>query len=394
MGGSSVNDHGKFVYDNYISDIPFYDQKNFIPYIKEIVKIYSIDAIYPTMDTVITILSQHEKDIECKIISSPSETTEICNSKRKTYEVLKNIIIVPKTFSKISEICSYPVFMKPEIGYGSRGAKKIESELQAKEHFENYPNCIISEYLSGKEYTIDCFTNKNRKLIFTGVRERVRIMNGISVNTSEVFQKNDNFKTIAEKINKTLNFNGAWFFQLKENENNQLVLLEIACRLGGSSALFRNKGINFAMLSLFNSFGYDVNIIENNFNIEMDRALDNKYKIDIKFDKVYIDFDDCIILNENKINTQLIQLIYQFINEQKKIILITKHNKNIYQTLTEYRLQSLFDEIIHLKIEDQKYKFINGDSIFIDDSFAERQKVYYNLGIPVFSPDAVESLLK
>ncbi|HPM11666.1 MAG TPA: hypothetical protein PK941_14605, partial [Paludibacter sp.] len=61
IGGSSVDDHGKFVFSNYIGDIPFVDSPFFIKKIKEIVRDKKIDAIYPTMDSVIAVLKKHEK---------------------------------------------------------------------------------------------------------------------------------------------------------------------------------------------------------------------------------------------------------------------------------------------------------------------------------------------
>jgi hypothetical protein len=188
---------------------------------------------------------------------------------------------------------------------------------------------------------------------------------------------------------------GAWFFQVKENRRCELVLLEVAARLGGSSGLYRSKGINFALLSIFDAFGEEVKVLENNFQIEMDRALENKYKVELNFDKAYIDFDDCLIVN-NKLNVQLISLIYQFINEKIKVILITKYQHgDIYQVLRSYRIEFLFDEVICINTNENKFKYINPNkSIFIDDSFMERKEIWDKLKIPVFAPDAIECLIK
>lgn len=57
-------------------------------------------------------------------------------------------------------------------------------------------------------------------------------------------------------------------------------------------------------------------------------------------------------------------------------------------------MADLFDEIIILGFDDEKYKYITKkDAIFIDDSFSERKKINDKLGLPVFSPDMVECLL-
>ena len=40
--------------------------------------------------------------------------------------------------------------------------------------------------------------------------------------------------------------NGSWFFQMKRDSEGHLKLLEIAPRIGGTSSLYRIKGVNFS----------------------------------------------------------------------------------------------------------------------------------------------------
>lgn len=393
IGANSVDDHGKFVFENYIGGLPFAnDTQSFIPEIKKIVQEYKIDAIYPAMDAVIDVLKQHEAELGCAVIAAPAATTAICLSKSKTYAMLKDIIVTPKVFPALDENCTYPVFLKPDIGYGSRGVKKALKKEEALSHLQNYPGSLILEYLPGKEYTIDCFTNFEGKLLYAGSRERKRIVNGISVNTSTM-KSDARFQQIAESINQKLDFNGAWFFQVKERADGTLVLMEIAARMGGSSSVYRIKGVNFAMMSAFNAFKIPVSVLDNAYQVEMDRALDCKYKVNLKFQHVYIDFDDVVILND-KVNTDIVQLVFSFINQGKQIHLITKHERGIHESLKQYRLQNLFDEVIHLKKEDNKWRhIIEQDAIFIDDSFAERKEVKDNLGLAVFAPDMIKDII-
>lgn len=390
IGANSINDHGLFIYENYIGGVPFITDETFITCIKDLVHQHEIDAIYPAMDSVITKLKENEEFIGCKVISSNLETTEICLSKKKTYTALQSVIKTPKVYN-IKEDLTFPLFAKPDIGYGSRGTKIIKNKTDFNSYFDEYPDSLLLEFLPYEEYTIDCFTNYKGELLYAGARERIRTSNGISVNTAPI--QDDKFIDLAKKINNTLNFNGAWFFQMKKNVEGEYVLLEIASRMGGSSSLHRNKGINFALLSIFNAFNQDVSIIENEYNIELDRALDNKYKINFNYSICYVDFDDCLIIN-NKVNLLLLTFIYQCINKNIKIILLTKHKYDINESLTKYRLRDVFDSVIQIKPEQEKSLYIKEkDAIFIDDSFAERQKVAKNCKIPVFSPDMVEALI-
>jgi len=395
FGANSVDDHGKFVFENYIGGLPFFSADNFIDNINKIIDEYKIDAIYPAMDAVIAKLSEVSDQINCKIIGSSNETNQICLSKKITYDLFIDEDFCPKQFN-FDELdnTQFPLFMKPTIGYGSRGAYKVNSIEEVGNQLVKYPNSLILEYLPGIELTVDCFTDKYGRLRFFGPRVRTRVVNGISVNTQIYKDNYEEISSIVNCINNKIKFRGAWFVQLKFNKNNKLSLLEIAARFGGSSSLYRNLGINFALLSVFDAFDYDIDLFTNSYEIELDRALDNKYKLSIYYDYVYCDFDDCLII-KNKVNTQLLAFLYQCLNEGKILILITKHDKDINQTLQKYRLIGLFDQIIHLKMADSKYRFISHkNSIFIDDSYKERLEVYNELAIPCFAPDNIEILIK
>ena len=391
FGASSTPDHGKFVYKNYIEGVPFVSCDNFIDSINEICQKYSIDFIIPAHDSVVLKLAQNFDKLSAKIITSPAETCEIARSKKRTYEVLKDTIKCPKIYNFNDQI-NYPVFIKPDVGQGSKGAKRINGFDELKNEYNNDKTIVISELLTGEEYTIDCFTDKNGKLLFSRGRKRARISNGISVNSYPI--KNEKFNDIAKKINSKIKFQGMWFFLLKEDSKGELTLLEIAPRIAGTMGMYRGLGVNFILLALYDAMGYDIKLIENSFDIEIDRALFARYKTNLSYDYIYIDFDDTLICN-NEVNTDIIKLLYQAKNKKKKIILISKHDKNISDTLNKFCIPtSIFDKIIHLEKKDKKSFYIKEKSaIFIDDSYAERKDVLDNCKIPVFSIDAIETLL-
>jgi hypothetical protein len=392
FGGNSVSDHGKYVYKNYISNIPFVDDLSFIDKINETIKRYKIDFIYPAHDSVVLKLAENQDKIKATVITSNIQTCQVCRSKSKTYKFFKNIIPVPIEY-KIEDWFTFPVFLKPDIGQGSKGTFIANTREDLDFYLEKDPTLLILEYLPKKEYTIDCFTNKDGVLLFAEGRERVRINNGISVNSKQV--KNPEFKKLANKINDTLSFRGAWFFQVKERENKELVLMEIAPRISGTMGLFRVYGVNFAQLSIFDRMGLDVEIIKNNLKIEVDRALISRFSIKEDYNTIYIDFDDTIII-EDKVNVNIISYLYQAKNEGKKIIILTKHEGDILKAIEECHISvTLFDGIVQLRKEGIKSYYINpNNSIFIDDSFEERKNVSDNLKIPVFGIDTIEALMK
>jgi hypothetical protein len=203
------------------------------------------------------------------------------------------------------------------------------------------------------------------------------------------------FRDAAEVISKELEFYGAWFFQLKIDSFGVLKLLEIAPRISGTMATVRVSGVNFAMLSIYEKEGVDIEIMRNDCQVHIDRALVNRYSHDIKYSTIYVDLDDTLIIDD-KLNPQLMQFLCQSINNGCRIILITKNDKagGVRLILKKFRIASIFDQIICLKKNESKADFIDPQgSIFIDDSFSERKSVFDKLGIPTFDCSMIEMLI-
>ena len=368
---------------------PFIKEKEkTILYLKSIIKKHNIDCIYPAFDSLLLFLKQNEKELNVKVICSPFETCNICSSKSNTYNLLKDYINTPKIID-INNI-DYPIFIKPDKGYGSRDSYIIKNNDDFLFYTKKINDYILCEYLPGDEFTVDCFTSNNN-LIFCEARTRIKSINGVSVLTQHI--SNDKIKNIAEIINQKIVFEGSWFFQLKYNSVNELTLLEVAPRIPGAAALHRGYGFNAPLLSIYEKYNSNIDYIPiNNYekSISCYKVTVNKYDFDINFDTVYVDLDDTIII-KNKINTKMIQFLYFMINENKKIILITR-NKNPHEYLNKFKISiEIFDNIIIVESKSKKSEFIDGDKcIFIDDSYSEREDVRNNCKINVFSCDMIE----
>jgi len=394
VGLNSTIDYSATVYNEFYCGAPFIDQPGFLDYLKQFITEHGVTHVFPAHDAAALLLSANA---ECfgenvKIITSNSATNHICRSKKLSYKLFNSAVLVPRVFASINEVerSDFPVFVKPDVGQGSKGARKIDNmgELTQINFIEN----VVTEYLPGKEYTVDCFTDNKGQILYVGPRVRNRIQNGIAVSTQTVKDLDHKFLAFAKGLNSKLTFKGAWFFQVKENSAGELVLMEAATRISGSMSTNRVKGVNFAELSLYTHNDLSVKVAPNSFEVNQERALANKYQIDITYNHVYVDFDDCLII-DNKVNEQLVSFLYVALNNGCRLYLITRHAFDIVASLKKYRLLSLFDDIIHITDGTPKSeKISHHDSIFIDDSFSERCDVM-SLGIPCFSVDCVEALL-
>lgn len=391
VGASSVEDNGEVVFSEYISNAPFLNDDGFSDWLQRTVNDHDIDIIFPAMDQAFTKIKKMESSLNVNVVGHSAEVCELCSSKVAMYKFLEASSILPYWTDNIDDIKQFPVFAKPDVGYGSRGVMQLSNreQLYSARHILEATPYVYCEYLPGDEYTVDCFTDRHQRLLFAGARRRTRVLNGISARTEPV-QLTDEFLDAVAQLNNKIPFRGAWFCQFKRDINGQLKLLEVAARFGGSSSLYRVKGINFALLTLFDYLGYDVNVLENDINLIQERSLDIKFKTDINFDHVYVDYDDCLII-DGKYNYKLMSLLYKFKDELKKVYLISRHELDLSRVVNMQFAPGFFDSVIHITDQSPKSAYIQSfPAIFIDDSNKERQDVAEVHKIPVFSPDGLD----
>lgn len=388
IGASSIDRHGDYIYEHYISGVPMITDPGFIAAFNEIIDKNKIDVVLTTHDTVVKVLVDNRDKIHAKIVAADKHTTDLCRDKDAFYREFVDESFIPKQFDHIE---SYPVFIKPKEGQGGKGSYLIKSEKDIPN--VNWSDYVISEYLPGEEWTVDCLTDKDGKLRFVSPRSRSRILAGISVaGQNEPLDAEIDY--IATTLNRRLAFLGLWWFQIKRDATGRWKVMEISTRCSGTNCLTRARGVNLPLLSVYVAMGYDINVCPNAYNVKMDRAFIARYKIDYDYDTVYFDFDDTLTIR-GKINLQAIWFLYQCRNQGKKMILLTKHAKEIYESMKHFAICSdIFTEVIHIKPEDKKSKYINSHkAIFIDNAYQERKDVHDVCGIPVFDVDMLEMLM-
>jgi len=388
---ADVSNHAPYVFARHFV-VPNVNDTEFVDGLNRVLIEQDIDFVFPAHDDVIVALSQNADKIKSQIVSSPTETCLATRSKSQTYRLLAGIVPVPLLYDHIETIDQYPVFVKPDKGQGSQDTHIVNSVDQLSDLLREDRQYIVMEYLPGEEYTVDCFSDREAGLLFCGGRQRIRIRNGIAMNSKPVY--NSIFMEYARAIAEKFTLHGAWFFQVKKDRRNTLKLLEIAPRIAGTMAVHRVRGVNFALLSIYEQQRMPLEVLLNDLNVEVDRSFTNRYRpCDIQFGVVYVDLDDTLILN-GIVNTNLVRFLYQCINRGIRVVLLTKHTLDIGRTLRKHRIAELFDEVIQLRQSLCKADFIpEKNAILIDDSFVERKTVRDRLGILTFDCSMIEMLI-
>ena len=389
-GASTTRNHGIYVYKNYLNDIPNMKEPDFIKVLNEKIKEYNFKFIIATHEDLTLFLQQNKERINACIVCSNYDTALLCRYKSKTYDKLKEYNYVPKTYKK-GEVTKYPVFVKKDTDQGARHAYKV-SNKEELEIFAKDEDMIICEYLPGEEVTVDCFTNKDRKLLFCNPRAADRILAGIDVHARRI-DLTDEIKYIADSINKEIDFRGFWFFQIKKDIDGKFKLLEISTRLPGAFSLSRCLDVNLPYLALKDFDGQDVEISFNNIQIEADKQFFGKYSLGIDYNEVYIDFESSFENIEN-INTFLMMYLYQCVNKNVKLNVITQNKEKTVNFFKENKIDiNLFDSILENKKEEIKNILTENSILISNDDKLKSEIRNINSKLYCFSTSIVESLI-
>ena len=355
--------------------------------LENIVTLREIDQIIFAHDSWIFEFRNFEFINGAKIIKNSSFTIEKCSFKSSTYDFLQGVVSTPEVFKSGEEVLNFPVFLKPDRGQGSVGALKISNteELQpfidSKGFFNN--QWVVSEFLPGQEYTVDCFSDLNGDLTYASARIRISIKSGLAIETRII--EHPELSDWAKLISKRVHIIGPWFFQVKEDAKGSLKLMEIGLRIAGGSSVQRLKGINLSQLTLLQSQGTALEILDQTY---YPYKLRDEIDFGFDFDEIYVDYDDTVILN-SILNHELIKFLEFQVSGGKLVTLITRHKGNLEKSLADFHIRNIFSKIIHITDEAAKSKYINskGNFLFIDDSFRERQDVSLQFGKKVLVLD-------
>lgn len=216
---------------------------------------------------------------------------------------------------------------------------------------------------------------------------------GISFRSTALAVTNE-IRHIAQSINDTVSLNGAWFFQVKQCTQGKFKLLEFAPRQSSTMGLYRHTGVNFALLSLFNAMRITVELLQNQYAVQLDRCLYNRFKANLAFKRVYIDLDETLIVGRH-VHEQVIAFVYQMPQPQDTGCTADQTSLQLGETLRDCGISEyLFERVIQLNEAQDKCDFIDpAGAIFIDNYWFDRRAVKQKFGIPVFDVDTIEALL-
>ncbi|KGR96310.1 MULTISPECIES: ATP-grasp domain-containing protein [Burkholderia] len=392
-GASSVDDHGRFRFARYAGDLPKISDPCFDEAFARLLAERRIDLVFATHDTVHEYLSARAAQMSMTLVNGDPESAAIARRKSSTYYLFANEPWVPRTYASAGDVHAWPVIVKPDLGQGGQGVTLAHDMLQLNHALAAVEAPLIVEYLPGEELTIDCFTDRKRRLLHAQPRSRERVKAGIAMR-SHLIDSTPEIDAIAHSINNRMRLRGPWFFQLKADRDGRWKLLEVACRVGGTMVAQRARGVNLPLMAVQDFLGRDLVTLPNAQIRLIDRNIATRASFACEYDAVCIDLDDTLIIDGYAV-PQTIAFLYQSIAAGKRIVLLTRHRFDVAKTLEAARIDArLFDDIVVLGAHESKADHVPPRSIFIDNHFPERLDVARKCNVPVLDVDTVEFFLR
>lgn len=260
----SFNAPALYYCDKKIQICRIYD-KQYIPELLSMCREYAIDAIIPTIDTDLLLLSEHKKEFEklgTKVYISEIDKIKICRDKHNTGDFFQKCgLRAPKAYRDIADYPNlYPAFIKPSDGSSSINAYKVDNRDDLQQYASHIRDYIVQPYIRGKEYTIDIFCNYDGTPVYITPRERIAVRSGEVLQTRII--QDENMIAEMKKLIREFHPCGQITVQMiRENVTNIDYYIEINPRFGGGAPLSIKAGADSSKALLMdvagNSMGYE-----------------------------------------------------------------------------------------------------------------------------------------
>lgn len=207
-----------------------------------------ISLIVPTIDTELEKLAENKEKIEsasrARVLVSGFSAVSLCCDKLKTANFFKEHGFgcpeVITTEDIKNKNYKFPLFIKPLNGSSSINAFKINNERELDFFREYVKKPVLQECVSGKEYTVDCFSDFEGNIITVVPRQRIAIRGGEVLKGRT--EKNAALIEDVKRLLKAFGFIGQITVQCFVCENGEIKYIEINPRFGGGAPMSIKAG--------------------------------------------------------------------------------------------------------------------------------------------------------
>ena len=242
--------------------VPRGDSPELAPALHAACRARSIELLLPTVDSEFVPLASARADFEVLGVAlpiSPLEALEVCRDKNLLINRLRGLAPVPDseplTPAVAARVDTFPRFVKPRSGAGSRGAEKIASRRELEAQAMD-GSLLLQEYLTGEEYSVDVYVHSDGRVMAAVPRERMKTDSGVAVTARTL--RNEELIASAVRIAQVIGIRYVANIQFKRAADGVFKLLEINPRFPGTLPLTTASGIDMPKLMVDDVLGRDM----------------------------------------------------------------------------------------------------------------------------------------
>ena len=228
--------------------VPRINNSEYIPTLIKICEDNNIDALIPTIDTDLLLLSQNkEKFKNTKVLISAEDKIKICRDKNYTADYFNSVGL--KSPHPVDDYKKYtqgfPAFIKPKDGSSSIFAYKVNNEKELETYASQVPEYIVQPFIEGTEYTVDIFCDFNGDPIYITPRIRLAVRAGEVLKT-EIVQDQKIIDEMKQLITDYKPCGQITVQLIRDNKSQEDYYIEINPRFGGGAPLSIKAGADSA----------------------------------------------------------------------------------------------------------------------------------------------------
>jgi len=242
----------------------------------DLLKTGKYDAVIPTVDFSAKLLSDHKEEFSAytRVMANDKEVYAVAGDKLATMAVcMEHRIPCPVTLTECSSVedacrgdLRYPIVVKPRVGYGAIGFRRVESAEALRELFADpahHPqDYVFQEFIpqTGLQYECAMFMDENDEvktsLVFS--KNRWFPVNGGSSTLNITVDRPDIVESCT-KLLKLIHWRGPADIDLIQDERDGVAkIMEINPRVSGSVKIAFEAGADQARQMLEYLYGEEV----------------------------------------------------------------------------------------------------------------------------------------
>jgi carbamoyl-phosphate synthase large subunit len=233
--------------------LPRGDDPGFVEAMLEICGEHDIDVLVPTVDSELVPLADARDELEAagtSVLVAPTRALRLCLDKWALMQVADGSVPIPRSAPLDDDFdpgdFELPVLVKPRVGSGSRGVRRVDSwdALGAVRD----RSLLVQAHLPGPEYSLDVLARADGEVRAVVPRERLRIDSGIAITSRTVHD--EELEAIGARAVETVGITGVANVQVMRDAAGAPRLIEINPRFPGTMPLTVASGVNMPRLAL------------------------------------------------------------------------------------------------------------------------------------------------